>query len=57
VRKEPALFDDILGRRGTKIPITAVVANLRDPKDAGLKKALARVGRAVRRHNNSYVDG
>lgn len=57
MRKEPALFDDILGRRGTKIPITAVVANLRDPKDAGLKKALARVGRAVRRHNNSYVDG
>jgi hypothetical protein len=48
LRKQPALFDDILGLRGTKIPITAVVANLSDPKDAGLKKALARVGRAVR---------
>jgi len=49
LRKEPALFDDILGARGTKIPITAVVANLSDPKDAGLKKALARVGQAMRR--------
>ena len=45
----PALFNDILGAHGTKIPITAVVANLNDPKDAGLKKALARVGRAMRR--------
>jgi hypothetical protein len=31
------------------MPITAVGANLSDPKDAGLKKALARVGRAMRR--------
>ena len=57
LRKEPALFDDILGVRGTKIPITALVTNLRDPKDAGLKKALARVGRAVRQHNHSDDDG
>lgn len=57
MRKESALFDDILGRRGSKIPITAVVANVRDPKDAGLKKALARVGRAVRRHEKSDFDG
>jgi hypothetical protein len=49
LRKEPALFNDILRGRGSKIPITAVVANLNDPKDAGLKKALARVGRAMRR--------
>jgi hypothetical protein len=49
LRKEPALFDDILGARGTKIPITGVIANLSDSKDAGLKKALARVGRAMRR--------
>jgi hypothetical protein len=49
LRKEPALFTDILGMRGNKIPITAVVANLSDPKDAGLKKALGRVGRAMRR--------
>jgi hypothetical protein len=48
LRREPALFDDVLGVRGTKVPITAVVANLSDPKDAGLKKALSRVGRAVR---------
>lgn len=49
LRKEPVLFKDILGAHGTKTPITAVVANLNEPKDAGLKKALARVGRALRR--------
>jgi hypothetical protein len=42
------LFDDILGFRGSRIPITAVVANLADPRDAGTKKAVARVRRALR---------
>jgi hypothetical protein len=51
LRKEPALFGDILGERGSKIPITAAVANLSDAKDAGLKKALARVGRVMRRRS------
>ena len=49
LRQEPTLLDGILGVHGTKIPITAIVANLSDPKDAGLKKALARIGREVRR--------
>jgi hypothetical protein len=49
LRKGPALFGDVLGLRGSKIPITAVVANMKDPKDAGLKKALARIARTIRR--------
>ena len=48
LRKDAALFDDILGSRGTRIPVTAVVANLADPSDRGTKKALARVRRAAR---------
>jgi hypothetical protein len=48
LRKDAALFGDILGFRGSRIPITAVVANLADPRDAGTKKAVARVRRALR---------
>jgi hypothetical protein len=48
LRKEKRLFDDILGSRGTHTPITAVVANLADPNDAGRRKALARTRRALR---------
>lgn len=49
LRKDQALFDDILGFRGSKIPVTAVVANLAVPGDPGRKKALARARRALRR--------
>jgi hypothetical protein len=48
LRKDAGLFDDILGFRGSRIPVTAVVANLADPRDAGTKKAVARVRRALR---------
>lgn len=48
LRKDEALFNDILGLRGTRVPITAVTANLADPGDPGRKKALARVRRALR---------
>jgi RecA/RadA recombinase len=48
LRKDQAVFDDVMGRRGSKLPITAVVANLTEPKDLGTKKALARVRRVVR---------
>ena len=34
--------------RASRIPITAVAANLADPDDPGRKKALARVRRAIR---------
>jgi hypothetical protein len=55
LRKDDALFNDILGTplsllgsRGTRTPITAVVADLADPRDAGRKKAVARVRRCMR---------
>ncbi len=48
IRKDAAVFDDILGYRGNKIPVTAVVANVADRNDAGTRKALARVRRAIR---------
>jgi hypothetical protein len=48
LRKDKKLFADIVGFRGNRIPITAMVANLADPDDPGRKKALARVRRALR---------
>ena len=48
LREDGALFKDIIGLRGSRTPITAVVANLADPDDPGRKKALARVRRALR---------
>ena len=39
---------DILGPRGSRIPITAVAANMADPDDPARKKAVARVRRAIR---------
>jgi hypothetical protein len=48
LRKDQAVFDDVMGRRGNKVPITAVVADLAEPEDLGTKKALARVRRVVR---------
>jgi hypothetical protein len=48
LRKDDALFNDIVGWRGHRLPITAVVANLADPRDAGRKKAIARVRRTIR---------
>ena len=48
LRKDDALFSDILGTRGHRRPLTAIVANLADPRDAGRKKAVARVRRTIR---------
>ncbi|MGI8610390.1 MAG: hypothetical protein ACR2MY_14405 [Candidatus Dormibacteria bacterium] len=48
LRQDEALFKDILSFRGDRVPVTAVVANLADPKDAGLKKALSRTRRVIR---------
>lgn len=47
LRKEKAVCDDVLGFRGSRVPVTAVVADLSSPKDAGLRKAIARVRRAA----------
>jgi hypothetical protein len=41
----------VVGLRGNKLPVTAVIADLSNPKDAGLKKAVARVKRATKRRS------
>jgi hypothetical protein len=48
LRQDDALFNDTIGWHGHRLPITAVVANLADPRDAGRKKALGRVRRTMR---------
>jgi hypothetical protein len=48
LRTDPAVFEDIIGFRGNRTPVTAVVANLLDGKDPGTKKAVARVRRVLR---------
>ncbi len=48
LRTDEAVFRDVLGPLGSRVPVTAVAANLADPKDRGLKKAIARVKRTVR---------
>ena len=48
LRNDDAVFNDILGWRGHRTPITAVVANISDARDAGRKKAIARVRRTLR---------
>jgi hypothetical protein len=48
IRNDEAVFEDVLSFRGHRIPITAVIADLADPADAGRKKALARVRRAIK---------
>jgi hypothetical protein len=48
LRKDDDLLADILGPRGSRIPITAVAVNMADPDDPARKKALARVRRAIR---------
>ena len=48
LRSDGAVFADVLHPRGTRIPVTAVVANVEDPRDRGLRKALARVMRTTR---------
>ncbi len=49
LRKNPDVFRDILGIRGNKLPVTVVVADLMDPKDPGLNKAIARIKRTTKK--------
>jgi len=55
LRKDDAVFREVVGRRGNKLPISAVIADLSDPKDAGLKKAVARVKRATKRRQRCHA--
>jgi hypothetical protein len=48
LRKDEAVFADVMGPRGNRVPITATVANLTQPTDPGMKKALARIRRVIR---------
>jgi hypothetical protein len=47
LRKDDVVFTDVMGPRGNRVPITAVVANLTQPTDPGTKKALARIRRVI----------
>jgi hypothetical protein len=47
LRKDPKIFDDVIGWRGKRLPITAVVADLADAKDKGTRQILARIKRAL----------
>jgi hypothetical protein len=47
LRADKKLFREVVPWHGSRLSITAVVADLSDPKDAGLKKALARIKRTM----------
>jgi hypothetical protein len=48
IRKDAAVFRDVLHLSGNKLPVTAVVADVTKEKDAGMKKAVARLKRAIK---------
>jgi hypothetical protein len=47
LRNDSEIFTDVMGPRGNRVPITAVVANLTQPTDPGAKKALRRIRRVI----------
>ena len=47
LRANKAVFDDIFDWKGKRTPITAVAADLANPRDPGLCKAIARIKRAL----------
>jgi hypothetical protein len=47
MRSDRSVFDEIFGWKGRRTPITAVAADLADPRDPGLRKAIARIKRAL----------
>jgi hypothetical protein len=57
LRVDRAVFDDVLGWRGSRVPVTAVVADLADPRDAGTRKAVARVKRSNQEVPGRYGRG
>jgi molybdopterin-guanine dinucleotide biosynthesis protein len=48
IRKDEEVFGDVLGLGGKRTPITAVVADLSDPKDPGTRKVVTRIKRSMR---------
>ena len=57
LRADRAVLDDVLGWRGSRVPIIAVVADLADARHAGTRKAVARVKRSVREVPGRYGRG
>lgn len=53
LRKDAAVFSDVLGAHGSRTPITAVIADLAAASDPGLKKAMARVRRLLKDRDSS----
>jgi hypothetical protein len=51
LRTDEAVFRDVFDLRGTRIPITALTADVSDPRDPGLRKALTRIKRTLRRRD------
>ena len=47
IRSDAAVRTAVLGRFAHRTKVTAVVADLSDPKDAGTKKALTRIKRSL----------
>jgi hypothetical protein len=47
IREDKEIGRDVLGIRGTRISITAVVANLADPGDPDVKKVVRRIQRSI----------
>lgn len=47
LRRDRALFDEVFGWRGSRVPITAVMADLSNPSDPGTRKLQARLRRTV----------
>ena len=48
LRKDPTVFADVIGGHGSRVPITAVVSNLENPKDPGWRKCSSRVRRCLK---------
>jgi hypothetical protein len=48
LRGDRERWKELAGRSASRVPVTAVVARLSDPGDAGTRKAVARVRKAVR---------
>jgi hypothetical protein len=51
LRQDEARLEDILSRGRDRRPITAVVANLADPRDSGRKKAADGIRRSMRQRS------
>jgi hypothetical protein len=47
LRNDREIYTDVMGPRGNRVPITAVVADLTHPADPGTKKALKRIRRVI----------